>query len=484
MGDVSKQHKEVSLTGAVCVLLMILGIMIVGKLFLNFDTGMLVLIVSLFTTIVYSFGYGFSWDFMFKEGVIPMVARASGAILILLIVGPMIAVWMAAGTVPYLIVVGLSILTPSTFLVSAAIVCAISSVMTGTSWGSAATFGVAFMGIGNGLGISPAATAGAITAGCYFGDKMSPISDTTVLAAATAETDVMNHVKSMLWTTLPAFCIGLLVYAWVGYSSAQEMDMTRINEIVNAINKSYQLTPLVLIPAIVLLVLAFKGLPTIPVLWASMLSAIPFAMMQGHSIPAIVKIMASGPKATTGVKMVDTLLSRGGLSFMSSSVTVIFFAYIFAGQLECTGTIRVIMTALKEKFIKTSVGRLIFSTSLAGIVTGMGTGNSYISIILPGAMFRDLYDVFHIKRRVLSRTLEDSGTVVVPLIPWSAAGVYMTQVLGVPTTEYFPWAVMCYTGAIIAWIYGFTGVGIFHTTPEEDVEIEKRMAAAKEKEEK
>ena len=467
MKDRERTHREVGLVGAVLILLMILFIMVMGKLVLNFDTGMLVLIVAMATTIVYVGIYRFTWDFMFKEGVIPMVARASGAILILLIVGPMIAIWMAAGTVPSMINFGLSILKPQTFLVSACLVCAISSILTGTSWGSAATFGVAFMGIGHGLGISPAATAGAIIAGSYFGDKVSPISDTTVLAAATAETDVVAHIRSMLWTTIPAFCIGLAVYAWAGSSAAETMDMTRINEIVNAINGSYKLTPLVLLPAVLLLILAFMGFPTIPVLWASMVSAVPLAMMQGHGLSDIVKIMASGPKATTGLEVVDKLLSRGGLSFMSSSVTVVFFAYIFAGQLECTGTIRVVTAAMKERFIRSSIGRLVFSTSLTGIITALGTGNSYLSIIMPGTMYRDLFDGFGIQRRVLSRTLEDSGTVFVPLIPWSAAGVYMYGLFNVPVLEYAPWAVMCYCGFLLAWLYAFCGFAIFRTEPKD-----------------
>ena len=467
MKDRERTHKEVGLVGAVLILLMILFIMVMGKLVLNFDTGMLVLIVAMATTIVYVGVYRFTWDFMFKEGVIPMVARASGAILILLIVGPMIAIWMAAGTVPYMINFGLSILKPQTFLVSACLVCAISSILTGTSWGSAATFGVAFMGIGHGLGISPAATAGAIIAGSYFGDKVSPISDTTVLAAATAETDVVAHIRSMLWTTVPAFCIGLAVYAWAGSSAAETMDMTRINEIVNAINGSYKLTPLVLIPAVLLLILAFMGFPTIPVLWASMVSAVPLAMMQGHGLSDIVKIMASGPKAATGLEVVDKLLSRGGLSFMSSSVTVVFFAYIFAGQLECTGTIRVVTAAMKERFIRSSIGRLVFSTSLTGLITALGTGNSYLSIIMPGTMYRDLFDGFGIQRRVLSRTLEDSGTVFVPLIPWSAAGVYMYGLFNVPVLEYAPWAVMCYCGFLLAWLYAFCGFAIFRAEPKD-----------------
>ena len=464
----AKPHREVGLGAAVAIMAMVLAIMVVGKLFLNFDTGMLCLIVALATTIVYVFGYGFTWDYMFKEGVIPMVARASGAILILLIVGPMIAIWMAGGTVPYLIKIGLSILTPRTFLVSAAVICAISSVLTGTSWGSAATFGVALMGIGHGLGISPAATAGAVVAGSYFGDKISPISDTTVLAAATAECDIMDHIKSMMWTTLPAFCIGLAVYAYVGSSSADAMDMTRINEIVGAIENSYKLTPLVLLPAFVMLVLSYMGKPTIPVLWASMVTAVPFAMMQGHSLSAIVKIMASGPRASTGIKVVDSLLSRGGLSFMSGSVVVVFFAYVFAGQLECTGTIKVITDALRTRFIKSSIGRLVFSTSLTGILTALGTGNSYLSIIMPGIMYREPFDEFGIRRNVLSRTLEDSGTVIVPIIPWSAAGVYMMSVLDVPVLEYMPWAIMCYGGAILAWIYGFCNVAIFRARPAQE----------------
>lgn len=464
----TKQRKEVGLNGAIGIMTMILVIMVVGKLFMNFDTGMLCLIVAMATTVIYVFGYGFTWDYMFKQGVIPMVARASGAILILLIVGPMIAIWMAGGTVPYLIKIGLSILRPSTFLVAASIICAISSILTGTSWGSAATFGVALMGIGHGLGINPSATAGAVIAGSYFGDKVSPISDTTVLAAATAECDIIDHIKSMMWTTLPSFCIGLALYAYVGSSSADTMDMSRINEIVGAIEKSYKLTPLVLIPACVMLLLSYMGKPTIPVLWASMVSAVPFAMMQGHSLPAIVKIMANGPKASTGVAVVDSLLSRGGLSFMSGSVVVVFFAYIFAGQLECTGTIKVITNAMRERFIKSSVGRLVFSTSLTGIIAALGTGNSYLSIIMPGIMYRSSFDEFNIRRDVLSRTLEDSGTVIVPLIPWSAAGVYMASVLDVAVLDYLPWAIMCYLGAILAWIYAFRNIAIFRSQPTEN----------------
>lgn len=184
-------------------------------------------------------------------------------------------------------------------------------------------------------------------------------------------------------------------------------------------------------------------------------------MWQGYDISTIVKTMAKGPSIATGVEAVDKMLNRGGISFMASAMAVVFFAYIFAGQLERSGSISKIVDYLQNTFVKGSVGRLIFATSITGILTGMGTGNSYLSEIVPATMFRDLFDKMKIKRTVLSRTLEDSGTVVVPLIPWSAAGIYMTTVLGVPTTQYLPWAIMCYLGFITAWIYGYTGIAIW-----------------------
>jgi NhaC family Na+:H+ antiporter len=368
---------------------------------------------------------------------------------------------MVSGTIPYLIYVGLQLLSPKTFLVAAFLICSLSSTLTGTSWGTAATFGVAFMGIAEGLGVPLAAAAGAVVGGAYFGDKISPISDTTVLAAAVAEVDVVDHIRSMLWTTVPAFLISIGIYWYVGSGASGEIDMTTVNTILEAISKTFNTNPVVLVPPLVVLVLAYMRYPTLPVLWVAIVLAVPIAMMQGYDLAAIVKAMASGPKIATGVQSIDGLLSRGGLAFMSSSVVVVFFAYIFAGQLEYTGTFRKICSSLKDSFIGNSRGRFVLSASVTGILTGLGTGNSYLSEIVPGTMYKDLADEMNISRRVLSRTLEDSGTVVVPLIPWSAAGIYMSTVLGVSVFEYVPWAFLCYIGFLTAWFYGFTGIAIW-----------------------
>jgi NhaC family Na+:H+ antiporter len=474
MGNGAKQEtpREIGLRGAASIFGVILSIIVAGRLYFGFDVALLLMFCGMFSTLVYCSYYKYSWAELFDKGVIPMVARAMGAILILLTVGPLIAVWMLSGTIPYLIYLGLNLLTPKTFLASALVICALSSTFTGTSWGTAATFGVAFIGIAQGLGVPLPAAAGAVVAGAYFGDKLSPVSDTTILAAAVARVDVVDHIRSMLWTTIPAFLISLGIYAWVGSRASGEIDMSNVSLILKGISDTFTLNPLVLIPPVVILVLAYRGWPTLPVLWIAIVISIPMAMfLQTSALSDVFKAMASGPKITTGLETLDKLLSRGGLASMTGSTVVVFFAYLFAGQLEYTGTFRVICTALKERFIGASKGKLIVSTSLTGILTGLGTGNSYLSEIVPGTMYGDLFDDMNISRRVLSRTLEDSGTVIVPLIPWSAAGIYMSTVLDVPVLDYVPWAVLCYLGFLTSWFYGFTGIAIW---PSEEKSEQKR----------
>lgn len=455
------KRKEVRLSAALGIFGTILAIIVIGRLILGFDVALLLMFCGMFTTTVFCCFFGYGWGELFDGGVVPMVARATGAILILLTVGPLIAVWMASGTIPYLIYLGLKMLSPKIFLVAAFLISCLSSCFTGTSWGTAATFGVALIGIAQGLGVSLPATAGAIIGGAYFGDKLSPISDTTVLAAAIAEVDVIDHVRSMLWTTIPAFLVSLAVYGFVGAGASGVLDTSQIELITDAISRTFQLNLLTLIPPFAVLALAYKKVPTLPVLWIAIVISIPLGIMQGFDLETVIKFMVSGPKITTGLEAIDKLLARGGLSFMSSSVVVVFFAYLFAGQLEYTGTFRTICISLKDSFIGSSKGRFILSASLTGILTGLGTGNSYLSEIVPGAMYKDLADEMNISRRVLSRTLEDSGTVIVPLIPWSAAGIYMSTVLGVPVASYAPWAILCYFGFLTAWFYGFTGIAIW-----------------------
>lgn len=460
--QVTVESTPVTFVGAVTILASSLLLLIIGSLVLELDIAILLMLVSIFTSVIYIFYYGFSWEDMLEYGAIPMLSRAMNAFLILLIVGILIGTWMISGTIPYLMYIGLQVLSPSIFLVATVIILSAGALVTGTSYGAGATFGVALIGVAQGLGIPLAPTAGAIVMGAYFGDKLSPISDTTILASAIAEDDLIDHIRSMLYTTIPGYLLGLGVFFVLGLQlGGRSVQSENISAILQALQQTFNLTPFLLIPPLILLSLSYLRYPTIPVLWVSILAGVPFAFFQGYGITEIAQVMASGPEISTQVDALNELLTRGGVDFLASVVSVLFFAYLFAGQLEYTRTFDIITITIRDKFVGNNSGRLVFSTSVTGLLTGLGTGNSYLSEIVPGIMYKDSYDSMGISRSVLSRTLEDSGTVWVPLIPWSAAGLYFSSILGVPTLSYAPWAIMNYTGFIIAWIYAFTNTFIF-----------------------
>jgi NhaC family Na+:H+ antiporter len=457
-----KEKKQPSLTVSLLPIIFAIVLLVWGVGILKANAAIMLLIISMFVTVISIYVLGYSWDELLNHGIRPTIDRAMGAILILIMVGPLVGSWLISGTIPYFIYLGLHILTPKTFLVSAAVLCAISSVMTGTSWGSAATLGVALMGVAYGLGVPLPVAAGAVVVGCYFGDKISPISDTTILAAATAETDLFDHIKSMLWTTIPAFVLSLVVYQIFSFKVVGDIDYTRINELLNGISSTFRLNPVLLLPPLAVFYLSYRKIPSIPALWIGTVIAMLLAWtMQGASFKDVITAMYSGGKFNTPIPELNNLLNRGGITSMVSSIATVFMAYIFAGEMEYTGMLSKILDSLKNAFIKGRVGNLIFSTSITGIITGCVTGNSYLSIIVPGRIYQPVYNELCIKRSVLSRTTEDSGTVVVPLVPWSAAGVYMASTLGVPTLSYLPWAIMCYAGFIIAWVYGYTGKAVW-----------------------
>jgi NhaC family Na+:H+ antiporter len=449
----NRHRKEPSLRGALAVLGTLGALFIGGAAVFRINIVVLLALGGIFTTAVFRGYYGFGWRELFLDGVLPLVGRAGSAMGVLLCVGPLISTWMLSGTIPYLMWLGISLLTPSSFLPTAFLLCCFASVITGTSWGTAGTFGVALTCIAQALGVPSAATAGAIVAGAYFGDKLSPVSDTTLLAAAVAGVDVMDHIRSMLWTTLPGFFLAILLYTFApggeGGSSAHG-DAVR-----QGLERSFFLHPVLLLPPLLLLVLAWLRVRVLLALAAAVAAAIPFALLQGYGLADILTGMFAGPGISSGNPALDELLGRGGILFLAGVVVVVCIAYVFAGQLEVTGTFRRIGDALKERFIGTRKGRFVFSLSLVGIATAFGTGNSYLCAILPGGMFKELGDRIGVPRLVLSRTLEDSGTVVAPIVPWSAAAIYMSSVLGVETLDYLLWAPVCYLGFPAAWCYGF-----------------------------
>lgn len=462
MQIVRNQESPVSFLGATAIVFISIGILAIGSLIFGFDVGILLLFVCMFTTTVYTYYYDFSWDEMLEKGAVPMMSRGIKPVLILLTIGILIGSWMISGTIPYLMYLGLQFLSPSIFFASAVIILSVGALVTGTSWGAGATFGVALMGVARGLDLPLAPAAGAIVMGAYFGDKMSPISDTTILASAIAEDDLIDHIRSMFYTTLPGYVLGLIVFIFLGQQlTISNVQTQNVSIIIQTLQQTFSLSPILLVPPLVLIIFSYLRYPTIPVLWVSILLAVPLSLYQGYAIADIVTVMASGPDITTQVDTLNDLLSRGGITQMAGIIVILFFAFLLAGQLQYTNSLQAIISALREKFIGDSTGKLVFATSVTGLLTAAGTGNGQLSEIIPGISFKETFDEFNIDRTVLSRTLEDSGTVWEPLIPWSAAGLYFSQLLGVPTLAYAPWAVMCYTGFILAWIYAFTDTFIF-----------------------
>lgn len=413
---------------------------------------------------------GLRWEDML-EGIVEKLAKAMPATLILISVGLLIGTWMYAGTIPMLIFYGVKLISPRFILLTAFITSALISAVTGSSWGSVGTIGVALIGISYGLGVSLPASAGTIVAGAYFGDKMSPLSDTTNLAPIAAGSQLYEHIRHMLYTTLPVFVLSLLIYIWIGYTSGNETinNPENVERLMVNLDLGFRWHVLLLLPLLIILYGSLTQKPTIPVMLISaIVAAVLGVIIQRFSIQNAFLSMVSGfstqmlnlPDETLSAipEDVGKLINRGGMQAMMKTVLVAFCAFSFAGILSKSGSLGVILARLLRSVH--SVGGLIFSTVISCLTMAFVTGSSYLSILIPGELFSKTYKEFGLEAKNLSRTLEDSGTVVVPLVPWSMAGVYMAATLGVPVVEYAPWAFLCYLCFVVAIILGYTGFGI------------------------
>ncbi|WP_254533464.1 Na+/H+ antiporter NhaC [Natrinema gelatinilyticum] len=468
--QITLESTPVGLIGGSLILLVSLLILVIGSFVYQISTTILLMTVSIFTTSAYVFYYDFSWENMLRYGTTPLIGRITNVLLILMLIGALIGIWMISGTIPYLMYVGIQVLSPEFFLVSTALIVSVGALVTGTSFGSGATFGVALIGVAQGLGVPLPQTAGAVVMGAFFGDKLSPLSDTTVLAAGVSETDLFDHIRSMLYTTIPGYVIGLVVFLAIGMQYGGSAEPENIAAMTQGLQEAFSLSPILLVPPVVLLVLSYRQYSTVPVLWIAILTAIPLAVYQGYGITEIAGAMAAGPEVSTGVDTLNELLTRGGIESMTNIITVLLFAFLFAGQLEYTQTIGVIAKSIRERFVRDDSGRLIFVTSLTSILGTLTTGAVQLSLIIPPIMYSKIYDRLEIDRTVLSRTIEDSGTVTAPIIPWNLAGLYFAGILGVPTLAYAPWTFICYLGPLFAWLYGFTDTFVFETDAHPDTQ--------------
>ena len=380
---------------------------------------------------------GYSWKFI-ENSMIKGISQAMQSIIILAIIGVLIGIWILAGVVPTMIYYGLMILKPSIFLVATVLITSITSLATGTSWGTAGTMGIALMGIASGLGIPAPVTAGAVLSGAYFGDKMSPLSDTTNLAPAMAGTDVFSHIKAMFKPTLIAYGLTLLIFGFLSHKyKGASADLSNVDVIAKGLKESFTISPILLLAPLVVIISIAKKLPAVPgISLGIIIAAIMGPIYQGVNFGDILSAGLNGYVSNTGLEAVDKLLTTGGLNNMMSSISLTIIAMMFGGIAEETG----ILEAIVKKFLHRvqSVVGLVISTILTCFFTNATMPEQYISIVVPGRMFKNEYMDRKIDPRLLSSTLESGGTVTSAMIPWNTCGTYMSTVLGVSTVHYLP----------------------------------------------
>lgn len=413
---------------------------------------------------------GYTWKDI-EEMMYKGIRLALPAVVIIMLVGLTIGAWMGGGIVATMIYYGLQIITPSWFLVAICIICSIVSMAIGSSWSTMGTIGVAGMGIGLSMGIPAGMVAGAIISGAYFGDKMSPLSDTTNLAAGLTGTDLFDHIKHMLYTTIPGLVIALGVYMFLGRKfAANQMEAVEIAQTAKVLQESFLITPwLLLVPLAVIVLVAFK-VPAIPALIIGIvLGFLSQIFVQDGSLIVGIDALQSGFKIKTGNEMVDGLFNGGGLDSMMYTVSMTIVAMTFGGILEFSGMLKALMNQLL-KVVKSSAS-LITSTIGACFLTNASCSEQYISIVVPARMFDKAFKDKGLHSKNLSRSLEDGGTLTSVFIPWNTCGVFILGTLGVTVFEFGPYAILNFAVPLISILYAFTGFSIVKLTEQEKMQL-------------
>ena len=385
---------------------------------------------------------------------------------------------MLSGAVPSLLYYGLKLLSPTYFYVLTCLISALVAICIGSSWTTAATIGVALIGVSQGFSLSADITAGAIVSGAYFGDKMSPLSETTNLAPSIAGSELFDHIRHMAWVSLPSFAITLMLFFFIGLNGVTSAGSQHdINEFIKALDQSFAISPINLIPVLLLLCLAIKKTPAfLAIMGVSLLACVFTLLFQyevlinfsgGSSAVDLIKafwiVLYGGFEISTTNESVNNLLSRGGMLSMVNMAWLVIASMMMAGVLERIGFIEALMNAMMK--LVRSTGSLIASTMATCFGVNILTGDQYMSIVIPGQMWKSEYEKRNLQTVNLSRSLEDAGTLTSPLIPWNACGVYMAGTLTVATISYLPYCFFNLINPVIALIFAFLNIKILKAKP-------------------
>jgi Na+:H+ antiporter, NhaC family len=437
------------------------------------------LLLSTMVTSLIVLKNGHSWDKVVQAGQ-HSLASITRPVFILLSIGALIGTWNMSGTIPTMVFYGIHLLHPAYFYVATLLICAVISLSIGSSWTTAGTIGVGLVGLSSVVGVSPAITAGAVVSGAYVGDKISPLSETTVLTAQLVKIDIYTHIRAMLWSTIPSLLVSVVVFTILSLREGTLVhDVDTASELYK-LNQLFRIAPWNLIPLLALLVLSYRKVPpSLAIIFSALLAGIMAVFLQPRAvlnvvsdsilprpllyIKAVWQVMASGYHINTGIKEIDHLLSRGGMTSMLNTLWLIIGAVTFGTLLEefnlLTKLLRPILHGAR------TTGRLIASVVFTAFGLNIIAADQYIALVLPARLYRTEFDKRGLKLQNLSRACADAGTVTSPLVPWNSCGAYMAAALSVPTMQYLPFCIFNITAPLISLLLGFTGFQIQRTTP-------------------
>ncbi|HLS09218.1 Na+/H+ antiporter NhaC [Lentibacillus sp.] len=429
----------------------------------------LALFIALFLVIMLGLRLGYKYDDL-QEALKNGIFNGLEAVLILIAVGALIGTWIAGGIVPSIIYYGLEFIHPSIFLLATVILCAVTSLATGTSWGTAGTAGIAMVGVGEGLGIPLPLVVGAVLSGAYFGDKLSPLSDSTVLTASITKVNIVEHIKSLLYVSIPALVISGTIFTIVGFTyTADNVDLSRVESIMTAIGDTFNISWIMLIPALIVIILLAMKKPAVPTIaFGALLGAVWAWIFQNMDFISALNTAYEGFNLQSGNEFMDELLNRGGITGMVGSVMVIILGLGFGGLLNYIGALQVLVGSF-TKLIK-NTGRLSISTLITGFLSNVFGCAMYVSLILTPKIMEKNYDRLNVDRKILSRNTEVGGTLTSGMVPWSDNGIFMAAMFGVPVLQYLPFMWLNFAAIILVIIYGYTNKFIWYI--EKDPESE------------
>jgi NhaC family Na+:H+ antiporter len=449
--------KKVRFSDAIALLLLML--IILGTAVIKFGLSPQIPVLFVIAILIFWAKLrGASWDDIHK-GIQEGIGTAIIPIFIFILIGALIAVWIKAGVIPAIMVVGFKLISSQFFVPSTFIVCSLVGLSIGSGFTTISTIGIALFGMGVAMNVNPALVGGAIVSGAVFGDKMSPLSDSTNLSSAIAGSDLFAHIKNMMWSTIPSFIVSLILF-WILGNTHSQVSPTKILRTTAVLQQNFTISWWALLPIALMFACAWRHIPAIPTLFINIIVTVIMIFCQNprESLSSLTNLISEGYVAHTSDASVNALLSRGGISSMMATVSLIIVTLSLGGILMKFNVVQSAMNPLVKHLQKP--GRLITVTILSGIGINLFVGEQYLSVILPGKAFKAAFNKIGLAPLALSRVLEDGGSVINYLIPWGVAGSFAASTLGVPVLHFLPFAFFSLFSPVFSILSGITGIGL------------------------